>query len=152
MKRDADITAEGKLCSSSWALPIALLRAREVVMARTRPMLAEAGVTEQQWRVLRVLAEEGPLDPTDIAEKSCLLLPSLTRILRYLEDQELVKRAAHETDGRRCVIHITGDGRQLIEDNVQINNSIYVDIENAFGKKKLNELLGLLDDLARIKS
>nr|WP_276562440.1 homoprotocatechuate degradation operon regulator HpaR [Hoeflea prorocentri] len=129
-----------------------MLRAREVVLTRIRPMLADAGVTEQQWRVLRVLAEEGPLDPTDIAEKSSLLLPSLTRILKYLEEQALVKRAAHETDGRRCVIYITEEGRQLIEDNIQINNSIYVDLENAFGKKKLSELLDLLNDLARLKS
>lgn len=115
-------------------------------------MLADAGVTEQQWRVLRVLLESGPLDPTDIAEKSCLLLPSLTRILRFLEERALVERARHETDGRRYVICITEQGRRLIEDNVQFNNSIYADIENAFGKKKMGDLLDLLDDLARLKS
>ena len=121
-------------------------------MTRIRPMLADAGVTEQQWRVLRVLLESGPLDPTDIAEKSCLLLPSLTRILRFLEESALVERARHKTDGRRYVIFITEKGRRLIEDNVQFNNSIYAEIENTFGKKKMSALLDLLDDLARLKS
>ena len=37
------------------SLPMALLRARETVMARFRPMLAENDINEQQWRVLRVL-------------------------------------------------------------------------------------------------
>ena len=62
------------------SLPIALLRAREKVMGPIRAMLSDVGVTEQQWRVLRVLDERGPLDPTEIADRSVLLLPRLTRI------------------------------------------------------------------------
>jgi hypothetical protein len=69
------------------SLPIALLRAREKVMGPIRAMLADVGVTEQQWRVLRVLAERGTLDPTEIADRSCLLMPSLTRILQTLTGQ-----------------------------------------------------------------
>ena len=42
----------------SQSLPMALLRAREAVMRRFRPGLRCHGVTEQQWRVLRALAEE----------------------------------------------------------------------------------------------
>ncbi|NAW23594.1 homoprotocatechuate degradation operon regulator HpaR, partial [Salmonella sp. gx-f9] len=32
-------------------LPHLLLRARETLMARFRPILREHGITEQQWRV-----------------------------------------------------------------------------------------------------
>ena len=39
------------------SLPIALLRARETVMHRFRPLLASHDLTEQQWRVIRVLGE-----------------------------------------------------------------------------------------------
>ena len=54
------------------ALPIALLEAREAVMSRFRPMLATHDITEQQWRVLRVLAEAGPLEATELARpRSC---------------------------------------------------------------------------------
>ena len=41
------------------SIPIALLRAREAVMAHFRPLLADRGYTEQQWRVLRILNEYG---------------------------------------------------------------------------------------------
>ena len=50
------------------SLPIALLRAREAVMSHFRPMLAKYDVTEQQWRVIRVLAEAGTLDASDVAD------------------------------------------------------------------------------------
>ena len=57
------------------SLPIALLRAREQVMVPIRAMLAESGVTEQKWRVLRVLEETGEIEPTVIASEACLHLP-----------------------------------------------------------------------------
>ena len=38
-------------------LPRLLLQAREAVMAHTRPSLREHGLSDQQWRVLRVLGE-----------------------------------------------------------------------------------------------
>ncbi|WP_419740662.1 MarR family transcriptional regulator [Ruegeria sp.] len=79
----------------SRSLPIALLRARERVMGPIRKLLIDAGVTEQQWRVLRLLKEEGASEPTDISERACLLLPSLTRILQKLEDKGLIKRRCH---------------------------------------------------------
>ena len=50
------------------SLPIALLRARETLMSRFRPLLAAHNVTEQQWRVLRVLYEAGPLNATQISD------------------------------------------------------------------------------------
>jgi len=54
------------------SLPIALLRAREAVMARFRPMLAEHDVTEQQWRAIRILGEAGPLDRAELSERCCI--------------------------------------------------------------------------------
>ncbi len=54
-------------------------------MAPYRQMLSKIGVTEQQWRVMRVLDERGRMDPKEIAEAACLLNPSLTRIMQLLE-------------------------------------------------------------------
>ena len=77
-----------------FALPMALLRARELLMDRFRPLLLENGVTEQQWRVLRVLDERGMMDPKDLAQAACLLNPSLTRIMQLLEKKALIARAS----------------------------------------------------------
>ena len=46
------------------ALPIALLRTREEVMARFRPHLHQYDITEQQWRVIRVLHTTNQTHPT----------------------------------------------------------------------------------------
>ncbi len=133
--------------STSRSLPIALLRAREKVMAPIRAMLADAGVTEQQWRVLRVLAEQGPMDPTEIAGASCLLMPSLTRILKVLDAKGYITRRGHETDRRRMIIEITQDGVRLIEANYPQTNRIFAELEAEVGKEKVEELLDLLNEL-----
>jgi len=83
------------------SLPMALLRAREVVMARFRPMLARHDITEQQWRVIRVLSEESPLDATEVAIRASILAPSLTRIIKALEARRLITRGKFADDGRR---------------------------------------------------
>lgn len=129
------------------SLPIALLRAREKVMGPIRAMLADVGVTEQQWRVLRVLAERGTLDATEIADRSCLLMPSLTRILQTLTAKGLISRDAHPTDRRRQLVTITAQGRQLIADNLQESQRLNAWLRESFGEEKLNALLDLLNEL-----
>ncbi|THD72081.1 homoprotocatechuate degradation operon regulator HpaR [Thalassobius vesicularis] len=129
------------------SLPIALLRAREKVMGPIRTMLSDVGVTEQQWRVLRVLNERGTLDPTEIAERSCLLLPSLTRILQTLEGKELITRAPHPTDRRKQLVTITQAGRQLIVDNMEESRRLNAWLKESFGNEKLEQLLDLLNEL-----
>ena len=69
------------------SLPMALLRAREAVMSRFRPLLAEHDINEQQWRVIRVLGEAGTLDASEVAERTFILAPSLTRMIKTLEER-----------------------------------------------------------------
>lgn len=130
------------------SLPIALLRAREKVMGPIRLMLAEAGVTEQQWRVLRVLEENGQMDPSAIARAACLLMPSLTRIMKGLEGKGLITRKPHETDKRTFWVEITDDGRGLIAAHMAESTRIFDEIEAEFGKEKMEQLLDLLGELA----
>ncbi len=147
---DAPTSAPGPLRESRRALPIQLLRAREVVMARFRPFLAAHEVTEQQWRVLRVLSEVGPeggLDATELAARACILAPSLSRIGHALERRGLILRERDRSDGRRLLVSITPDGRRLIEAARPGSEAIYAELEQRFGPRRMTALLELLDEL-----
>ena len=135
------------LLSTSRSLPIALLRARERVMGPIRAMLADAGVTEQQWRVLRVLQEAGPTDPTRIAEKACLLLPSLTRILQKLEEKTMIRREADPGDKRKQIVEITSEGEALIAANYDTSIALMEKVRSRMGADRYDELLNLLNEL-----
>jgi homoprotocatechuate degradation regulator HpaR len=116
------------------SLPIALLRARETVMGPIREMLSQSNINEQKWRVLRVLDERGPTELTQVAKDACLLLPSLTRIIRAMEEEGLATR-------------MTEAGRALILAHMAESNAIFARLERDFGQEKVEQLLDLLDEL-----
>ena len=63
------------------SLTIALLQAREAAMSYFRPIVKRHNLTEQQWRIVRILAESPSMDFHDLAYRACILRPSLTGIL-----------------------------------------------------------------------
>jgi homoprotocatechuate degradation regulator HpaR len=129
------------------SLPMALLRAREAVMAGFRPDLDAHDLTEQQWRVLRVLAEHAGLTMGDLAGRAALLKPSLSRIVGRLEERGLVERAREEQDLRRARLTMTMAGRRLVREIAPRSEQRYRDIEAAYGAERLAELHRMLDDL-----
>jgi homoprotocatechuate degradation regulator HpaR len=126
------------------SLPMELLRAREAAMSRFRPVLREHGLTEQQWRVIRVLAEQDGIDASEVAARSFLLAPSLTRILQFLEKQDLVERQSDSKDQRRSVLRLTGNGRKIFGRVGPDSERRYEEIEAAFGEERLERLYELL--------
>ncbi|MBL9046384.1 MAG: homoprotocatechuate degradation operon regulator HpaR [Tabrizicola sp.] len=137
------------------SLPIALLRARESVMGPIREMLAKSGVNEQKWRVLRVLQERGPSELTALADEACLLLPSLTRIARAMEEDGLISRVTPPDDRRKTIAAITRAGEALIQAHSAQSAQIFARIERDFGAERLEDLLDLLEalqDLPRDKA
>jgi homoprotocatechuate degradation regulator HpaR len=131
----------------SRSLPMALLRAREAVMRRFRPALRDQGVTEQQWRILRALAHSGPIEVTALADATFLLAPSLSRILPDLEARGFISRKQLENDRRRGVVSLEPAGLKLIAAHAPDSESVYRQIEAAFGKQRLEQLFVLLQEL-----
>ena len=132
------------------SLPLKLLRARELAMARFRPMLREHGLTEQQWRVIRVLAQEDGIDVTTLAERSLLLAPSLTRILQWLEREGYVARVPDPGDQRRATVLLTPAGRTKFNSVGPDSETLYAEIETRFGHAQLEHLYDLLNQFEAV--
>jgi len=119
-------------------------------MGPIRAMLSESDVTEQQWRVLRVLEEAGPMEPTRIADLACLLLPSLTRILQKLEEKQLIHRERDQVDRRKQVVRISETGSTLIAANWEASVALMDRVRDHMGAEKYESLLDLLNELDHI--
>lgn len=128
-------------------LPLALLRAREAIVERYRPLLTQYGLTEQQWRVLRVLQDSGELDASQLAERAFILPQSLTRMLRSLEGRELIAVGRDPGDGRRMQVSLTADGAALIADVAPAGTRIYSEIEAKVGAGEIEALLARVEHL-----
>ncbi len=128
------------------ALPIALLRAREVTLRPFRRELEKIGLTVQQWRVIRALAEGEPMSASALAELCVLMPPSLSRILKTLTERGLIERVPDD-DGRRRMVRITPAGCAKYRAMAGEAAAIYAQIEAAFGAEKMEQLLDLLTEL-----
>jgi homoprotocatechuate degradation regulator HpaR len=137
----------------SRSLPMQLLRAREAVMQRFRPMLHGHGVTEQQWRVIRALVDGGTADIGALAAQCCILPASLSRIVDTLEGKKLVARRAHAADQRRVVVEVTAAGRRLFQSVAPHSEAHYREIAALVGAERLDAFYEMLDDLiARLEA
>ena len=151
MKNSGNRSAPQKLGKASQSLPIALLRAREAVMEPYRSMLQASNISEQKWRVLRVVQELGPVGQARISEATCIMMPSLTRILKALEQGELLTRTNDLADRRTTLVTITDAGNALIDEHSQASAEITQRLTDQFGEDRLEVLLDLLEDLRKLK-
>jgi hypothetical protein len=63
-------------------------------MSVFRPSLNEHGLTEQQWRIIRILERYGELEIYQLAELACILKPSMTGVLVRMEAAGMVRQLA----------------------------------------------------------
>jgi homoprotocatechuate degradation regulator HpaR len=133
-------------------LPRLLLQAREAVMAHTRPSLREHALSDQQWRVLRVLGEHGAVETGRVAREAFILGPSLTGVLARMERDGLITRSRDPLDARRTVVEATADGRKLVKRLSSTIESHYSWLEGSLGKAKLAQLYTLLDELIALET
>ena len=132
-------------------LPRLLLQARESVMAHTRPSLREHGLSDQQWRVLRVLGEHGTVETGRVAREAFIPGPSLTGVLARMERDGLIRRERDPADQRRTVIEATAKGRKLVDKLSHTVEAHYQWLEKSLGKQKLAQLYELLDQLIELE-
>ena len=132
-------------------LPRLLLQAREAVMAHTRPGLREHKLSDQQWRVLRVLAEHGVVETGRVAREAFILGPSLTGVLNRMQRDGLIERSRDAADQRRTVVALTAKGKDAVTNLAHTIEAHYVFMEKALGKQKLGQLYALLDSVIELE-
>ncbi|OOG53492.1 homoprotocatechuate degradation operon regulator HpaR [Polaromonas sp. C04] len=132
-------------------LPRLLLQARESVMAHTRPSLRAHALSDQQWRVLRVLGEHGVVETGRVAREAFILGPSLTGVLARMERDGLIRRERDPEDQRRTVVEATAKGLRLVAKLSQTVEAHYAWMEQSLGKQKLAQLYKLLDSVIELE-
>lgn len=126
-------------------LPILLQKAREYAVNTMRNTLATHDLTEQQWRVIRSTFESGELNAQELARKSAILGPSLSRILNRLEEDGILNRKVSAADQRELNISLTAKGKRLHNKVLPTLHNQYDEIGKQIGNAKLEQLAGLLN-------
>ncbi len=124
-------------------------------MLHTRPSLREQGLSDQQWRVLRVLGEHadepGGIETGRVAYEAYLLGPSLSGVLTRMERDGLIERQRCTQDARRTVVRATATGLAKVQALSQTIEAHYSWMAQHLGPSQLTALYNLLDQLIALE-
>jgi DNA-binding MarR family transcriptional regulator len=84
----------------------------------SRRLRAQGGssLSATQHAALAAVFRRGSMTPGELAEHEKVQPPSMTRVIAVLEDQGLMVRSPHPTDGRQVVLEVTDKGRGLLKE------------------------------------
>ena len=133
----------------SHTLPIRLLRARQAAVNQFQPIFRQYNVTEQQWRVLRMVTSAGSMTAGELSKSIFVSMPSLSRIMQSLEKRHLIRRRSDRGDLRKTMISPTPAGQAMVAEAAIWSDTRYREIAEWFGRDRLQELQLLLDDLVQ---
>jgi len=114
-------------------------------MSHFRPILNQFGLTEQQWRILRVLDEHGQLEPWELCDMCQILSPSMAGVLARMEETGLIHRSRMAEDQRRVIVRLASKGDQLLTEMGPLIDEQYLQIEQAYGKRVFDDLFKALE-------
>jgi DNA-binding MarR family transcriptional regulator len=91
-------------------------RLRWAVTRLARRLRQEAGADfgPSQTAALATVERHGPLSPSELAEIERIRRPTVTRIVRHLEQAGLIERVIDPQDGRASILSVTAEGRALL--------------------------------------
>src|SRR6266545_4676376 len=84
----------------------------------SRRLRAQGGssLSATQHAALAAVDRHRSMTPGELAEHEKVQPPSMTRVITALEDQRLLIRSPHPTDGRQVVLNVTDKGRGLLKE------------------------------------
>lgn len=95
---------------------IKLMRAADSLSNALTPTMKEVGLTPSQFGVLEALMHLGPMCQREIGRKLLTSGGNVTMVVDNLEKRTLVRRERGEQDRRYITVHLTPEGRRLIEE------------------------------------
>jgi DNA-binding MarR family transcriptional regulator len=88
------------------------------------------------------------MEALELAQVSAIMAPSLTRMLKVLEERGLIVIARHPTDGRRVLISISPAGREFMLEALPEMQRIYGRLSLAIDSERMRALQKLLKEVA----
>ena len=89
-------------------------RLTEVFRLRRQQLAASVGLTEQQWSVLDEI-EQADFMPSMFARQRESSPAAVSKILRQLQDKELVVVSLSSSDGRQRNYELSAEGKRVLE-------------------------------------
>ena len=111
--------------------------------------LRKAGIKPTQFTILAALANTGPVQLTQLADKLLLERTGLTRNLNVLERNGWISIQTGAEDSRQRVVSLTGEGYVQLDKAIPYWQKAQTKIASEMGQDRIMELQTSLDDMSK---
>lgn len=118
------------------------------VLPPFRRIFSHYGITEQQWRILRILWQEDGISQNEIAQRSLLPKQSLVGIIDRLQDMGLLVRKQSASDRRKSAIFLTKKAKKIEAEITPKVDQIYEELEKQLSPQQWDQLRKMLTHIA----
>ncbi len=124
------------------AAATSIMRAQQVVLAAVDGALRPFGLTFARYEglVLLLFSRRGVLPLGKMGQRLMIHPTSVTNIIDRLEEQGLVRRIPHPTDGRTTLAELTDDGRNLAKRATKAVNAVTFGLDS-LSAEELGQLI-----------
>src|ERR1700761_2279489 len=124
-----------------------LLRVASRLIRNLEAHFSRHGLSQARFLVLVVLERtaEKHLMPVEIARQMGISKKNTARVLNFMEDDKLIRRTSHDTDGRASVISVTPKGRNLLDKALPGYYRVLNDAMSPLSAKERRAFIELLD-------
>jgi DNA-binding MarR family transcriptional regulator len=109
--------------------------------------LKPRGMDQPRWRVLMILNEHDPAAMGLIAELAVMKLPTLLKVVRRMQEEDLVRTGARLSDQRVTEVSITARGRKNLILVRKVAADVYEKVTAGFSSADIEALNALLQNL-----
>ena len=125
-------------------LPYLVNRVGQRFITDLTPVLTDAGVDIQSWRVLIALYQQGGQPVGALSDLTSINFSTLSRVLDRMEKKSLVERLRGIDDARSVKIELTGKGRDVTETILPHAAALEAEATDDFTEAELATLRQLL--------
>ncbi|MCO6490327.1 MAG: MarR family transcriptional regulator [Phaeodactylibacter sp.] len=127
----------------------------EQIVRRYRQMATQAlknhhaGLSVDQWVVLKQISENNGSSQVEIGSSTVKDAPTTTRIIDQLASKNLISKQLDPEDRRRYMVFVTEKGRQLIERLLPVVQEYREVPLKGFSPAEQKQLIGLLQRMLK---
>lgn len=124
-----------------------LLRAASRLIRRLEAHFSRHGLSQARFLVLVVLERTAAkhLMPVEIAKQMGISKKNTARLLNFMEEDKLIRRTSHDTDGRASVVTITPKGRSLLDKALPGYYRVLNEATGPLSAKEKRAFIGILE-------
>ena len=123
---------------------IGLHRTANAIDRQTARIAAEYDLTIGQFGVLEALYHKGDMTVGEVQEKILSSSGTIPLIINNLARREYLTRLSDENDKRRCILHLTQKGRELISQVYPKNEAKIIEMMARWTDDEKTQLAALL--------